>query len=172
MPHTDYLAKLGAVALASRLRRLLQRLHADGERVYRVLNFDFKPKWFPVLHLLSNRMPLTLTEIARLMCVAHPSSIETVDELISGGLVKSRKSNLDGRIRELSLTNKGKQLCSELLPIWDAFRIAGEEANKENGNDFLKAIGILEQALDRLSMYDRVMAQLEVREKQKKKKKS
>lgn len=166
----DYLAELEALALASRLRRLLQRLHADGERVYRSLNVEFKPKWFPALHLLSNRSPLALTEMARLMCVTHPSSIEIVDELVSAGLVKSQRSDTDGRSRELSLTRRGEETCRDLRPVWEAFRIAGAEANAEDKNDFLKALGKLEQSLDRQSMYDRIMTRLESRLGQKKRK--
>jgi molecular chaperone GrpE (heat shock protein) len=58
------------------------------------------------------------------------------------------------------LTDKGKQLLSELLPVWDAFRAAGEAVNKEGGNDFLEAVGKLERALHSRSMYDRIMAKL------------
>jgi DNA-binding MarR family transcriptional regulator len=172
MAKTDYIAELGAQALASRLRRLLQLLHRDGEQVYRSLNLDFKPKWFPVLHLLSTRSPLTLTEIARLLSVAHPSSIETVDELISAGLINSRKSDIDGRRRELSLTDRGKQLRRELLPVWDAFRVAGEAAIKEGENDFLGAVDKLERSLLKQSMYERIMAQLEKRTRQQEKRAS
>jgi len=161
MAKNDYLVELKGVALASRLRRLLNQLHVDGERVYRELGLDFKPKWFPALHLLSQMSPLSMTEISRQMCMSHPSSIEIVNELIRAGLVKSRKSNLDGRYRELSLTNKGEQICEELRPVWDAFRVAGEEANVENGNNFLEALGKLESALEGLSMYERIMRQLQ-----------
>jgi DNA-binding MarR family transcriptional regulator len=170
MPETDYIARLGASALASRLRRLLHRLHSDGEQVYRDLNLDFKPKWFPFLHLLLKRSPLTLTELSQSLDIAHPSSIQAIDELISAGLVNSRKSARDGRCREISLTGRGKRLCDELLPVWDAFRIAGEEAISEGGNDFLQAVGRFERSLLNLSMYERIMAQIEKRAKQKKKK--
>jgi len=166
----DYLAELGAVALASRLRRLLQRLQADGEKVYRDLSFNFKPKWFPVLHLLLNRKALTLTEVARLLCVAHPSLIETIAELISAGLVKSQKSDQDRRTRGLSLTSKGKRLCRKLLPVWAAFRMAGEQVTREGGNDFLKAVSMLENALSREPMYNRIMTMLKSDSKQKRKK--
>jgi DNA-binding MarR family transcriptional regulator len=170
MANGDYISELGALALASRLRRLLQRLHTDGERVYQTLNIDFKPKWFPALHLLLDRSSLTLTEMSRLMCISHPSMIETVDELVSAGLVKSRKSDLDGRIRELSLTTKGQRLCIKLQPVWDSFYIAAKAANEEVGNNFLEAVERLERSLDRLSLYDRIMAQLEIRKKEKNKK--
>jgi DNA-binding MarR family transcriptional regulator len=149
---------------------LLQCLQADGEKVYRDLNFDFRPRWFPVLHLLSQRKSLPLTGIARQMDVAHPSLIETVADLISAGLVKSRKSDQDRRIRGLSLTSKGKRLCRQLLPVWKAFRIAGEEVTREGGNDFLKAVSILEDALSREPMYNRIMAKIKDQSRQKRKK--
>jgi DNA-binding MarR family transcriptional regulator len=164
MRNSDYISELGVLALASRLRRLLQRLHADGELVYQTLNMNFKTKWFPVLHLLIDRSPLALTEIAGLMGVSHPSMIQTIDDLTTAGLIKTRQSDLDRRLRELSLTDKGRRLCHEVRPIWDAFRTAGEEVNTEGGNDFLKAVSKMERALDQLSLYDRIMTRLEVRE--------
>ena len=160
-PNKDYIADLGSLALVSRLRRLLHRLLAEGDRVYRALELEFKPKWFPVVHLLSRHSPLTLTEIARKLSVSHPSMIETVEELISAGLIKSRKSKQDARARELFLTNKGEKLLSDLEPVWEAFRFAGDKVNQEDGNDFLKAVGALERALDKSSMYDRIMTRLE-----------
>ena len=159
---TDFLAELGSLAIASRLRRLHQRLQADGERIYQSLDVDIKTKWFPVLYLLLNQSALSLTEISRLLCVAHPSIIQTIDELMTAGLVDSRKSDHDGRLRELSLTDRGQQLCLDLRPVWDAFRKAGDAVIKEGGNDFLDAVDKLERSIDRLSMYDRIMAQLEV----------
>lgn len=161
MAKTDYIADLGGQALASRLRRLLHYLQRDGEQVYRNLNLDFKPKWFPFLHLLLNRSSLTLTEIAQLLSMAHPSSIEAVDELISEGLVDSRRSERDGRRRKISLTGKGKRLCKKLLPVWDAFGVAGEEAVREGGKDLMKAIAGFERSLLNRSMYERIMAELE-----------
>lgn len=169
MASSDYISELGALALASRLRRLLHRLHADGELVYQTLNMNFKTKWFPVLHLLMDRSPLALTEIARLAGVSHPSMIQTIHDLTMERLLQTRKSDLDGRLRELSLTDKGRRLCLELRPIWDAFRTAGEEVNTEGGNDFLNAVGRLERSLDQLSLYDRIMTRLEAGEEQNRK---
>ncbi|HUV29826.1 MAG TPA: MarR family transcriptional regulator [Acidobacteriota bacterium] len=159
----DYIAELGALALASRLRRFLHRLQSDGEQVYQSLNLDFKPKWCPILHLLSNCSPLNLAEVAQLLGVAHPSVIETVNELVQAGLVESRQSEIDRRCRELFLSSEGKQLCNELQPVWNAFRAAGEEVVGEDGNSFLEALGKLEHSIDDRSMYERIMARLERR---------
>ena len=162
MPNTDFIAELGALALGSRLRKLLQRLQDDGDYVHRSLGLDFKPKWFPTIYLLSTQSPLTVTAVAKRLSMTHPSTIEIIDELISAGWIRSQKSNRDGRSRELTLTQKGLKLCREMQPLWNAFRVAGEAINKDYGNDFLKAVGLVERALDRESLFDRVMAAIDI----------
>lgn len=163
----DYIAELDALAIASRLRRLLHRLISDAEQVYKNLNIDFKPKWFPIFHLLANRGPLFLGEIAQSLHIAHPSVIDTVNELARLGLVTSRQSETDRRCRELSLSRKGKRLYDRLWPVWESFRVACEEVIKEGGNDFLKSIGRLECALDNRSMYQRIMRHFEKQDERK-----
>jgi DNA-binding MarR family transcriptional regulator len=156
----DYIDELGSLALASRLKRLLNRMHADGEKVYRDLNIDFKTKWFPVLHILSKRSPLTLMQIADALKQAHPSVIEVVDELVKRSLVSQQRSTADRRRRELSITSKGKRMCEKLAPVWEAFREAGEEVNVANKNNVLAAITKMERAIDNESLYDRIMKKL------------
>ena len=48
----DLIRKLGPLAFASRLKRLSERLMKDVALVYKDLNVDFQPRWFPVLYLL------------------------------------------------------------------------------------------------------------------------
>ena len=156
----DYINELGALALASRLKRLLNRMHADGEKVYRDLSIDFKTKWFPVLHLLADHSPMTLMQIADALRQAHPSVIEVVDELVSKGLVSQQRSAADRRRRELSISVKGRRLCGRLAPVWEAFREAGDEVNVAHRNNVLAAITKMEQAIDAESLYDRIMKKL------------
>ena len=159
----DYIDELGSLALASRLKRLLNRMHTDGEKVYRDLKIDFKTKWFPVLHLLDNRSPLTLMQIADALKQAHPSVIEVVDELIKKGLVSQQRSEADRRRRELSITTKGRQTCERLEPVWVAFREAGDDVNTANRNNVIAAIERMERALDSQSLYDRIMIRIRSR---------
>ena len=165
----DYIAELDALAIASRLRRLLHRLISDAELIYHDLHIDFKPKWFPIFHLLANRGPLFLGEIAQSLKIAHPSVIETINELVRNGLVISRQSKADRRRRRLSLSRAGKRLYEKLWPVWEAFRVACVEVVKEGGNDFLKSIARLEQALDNQSMSQRIMQRLEKQNKRRRK---
>jgi len=157
----DYLDQLGALALASRLRRLLNRLLSDGEKVYRSQKIDFATSWFPIFHILANGSPMTLTEISKALGMAHPSVIEVTDEMIKKGYVGSRKGRDDKRCRYLFLTEKGERVILKLEPIWEAFQEAGDEICGESGNDFLDSIRKMEQAIVRLSMYDRIISRLD-----------
>lgn len=161
MAKTDYIANLGPLALVSRLRRLLNRMVADGERVYREMDFTFKVKWFPVLHLLNKRSPMALTRIAETLDMAHPSIIEVSDDMIREGLLVSRKSTSDRRRRELALTANGRRLCVRLRPVWKAFKQAGDEVNTELGNNFLESLKKLETSMEAQSMYDRICSRLD-----------
>ncbi|MCP4581172.1 MAG: winged helix-turn-helix transcriptional regulator [candidate division Zixibacteria bacterium] len=156
----DYLDQLGALALASRLRRLLNGLLSDGEKVYRSQKIDFAISWFPIFHILAKGSPMSLTDIAKALGVAHPSVIEVTDEMTKKGYVGSRKGRDDKRRRYLFLTEKGEKIILKLKPIWEAFREAGDEICGESGNDFLGSIGKLEKAMARFSMYDRISSRL------------
>jgi len=153
----DRLAEWGSLALASRLRRLLERLARDGRAVYRSLDLEFEPSWFPSFHLLSQHSPLSVVEIAEALGQSHPTVIQVVDEMTSRGLIVSRRDSRDRRRRELSLSPSGRALLDRLEPVWRAFAEAGTELTTEDENDFLSSLSKLEQALSRRSMIDRIL---------------
>lgn len=159
----DYLRELGALAIASRLRRLLGRLGRDGMAFYRDQGVSFQIRWFPVFHLLSKHAPMSVTEIAEALSLTHPAVVQVVGALKSHGLVASTRSPTDGRRRVLELTSKGQTLLATVEPLWEAFREAGEALVSEHGNDFLGALEEIEAALDRKPMYDRITERLDGR---------
>jgi DNA-binding MarR family transcriptional regulator len=136
---------------------------ADGEKVYRSLNLDFKVAWFPVLHLLANHdAPMTLTQVAGALGLAHPSVIEVTEDMTRKRLIVSKRSQSDKRQRLLSLTSSGKRICSGLEPLWEAFKRAGEEITLEDDNNFLESIKKMERAMERRSFYERIITQLNI----------
>jgi len=152
----DHLNNLGSLALASRIRRLLYLLQADGVRVYRDLGLDFKPKWFPVFQYVADHPGASTTGTSQALGMAHPSVIAIIEELIGHELFVSRQNADDRRRREISLTAKGRRTRTELEPVWAAFADAGEEMTTEGGNDFMAALTGLEAALERRSAYTRI----------------
>jgi DNA-binding MarR family transcriptional regulator len=156
----DYIVELGALALASRLRRLIDMLGKDGTQIYRDQKIRFEVRWFPIFHLLHHHAPLAITEIADALKIKHPSVIETADEMIKNGLVKSEKDKSDKRYRILKLTKKGSKLAFKLKPIWDAFEQGALEAISESKIDLLKALDGMEAAMARKGVYQRISERL------------
>ena len=156
----DYIKNLDSLAVASRLRRVLDEIQRQGKRVYAELGFDFEIRWFSVFHFLANNPDSTITGIANSLNLQHPSVVQTVNEMIERGLLQSKSDSRDRRRRPISLTPKGRRLLRKIQPVWKAFEDAGKEINKEKDNDLIGAIDKFESALSRLSLYDRILLKL------------
>jgi len=157
----DHVSELGALGLASRIRRLLEQLLRDGKRVYQAAGVDFEVRWFAVFHLLTQRSPLSITEIADSIGQRHPTIIQVVEEMTQHGLVRSARDSADGRRRQIVLTPEGRKLAKRLQPIWRAFEEAGRELATEGGNDFLASLEKVEAATARRSMFKRINEKLQ-----------
>jgi len=156
----DYISTTGSLGLATRLRRLLEQLLREGRQVYETVGVDFEVRWFAVFHLLTQKAPLSVTEVSNALGQSHPTVIQVVDEMTRHGLLSSKRDDEDGRRRQLELTAKGRKLAARLKPVWHAFAEAGREATTESGNDFFGALEQFEAAIGRLSMYDRIIEKL------------
>jgi DNA-binding MarR family transcriptional regulator/GNAT superfamily N-acetyltransferase len=161
----DLLRQLGMLPLASRLKRLTERLYRSGEHVYAGQGVDFEPRWFQVIARLkmADGDSLTITSIARDLRVTHPAVIKVVREMEQRGIVVSTHDPTDARKRRVRLTAAGKRLVGRLEPIWAAFEHVTGALFDEIGCDVIAVIDRLESALDREDMTARVTACLEHR---------
>ncbi len=156
----DYIKNLKSLALASRLRRVLDEIQRQGKRIYSELGIDFEIRWFSVFHFLANNPESTITDIARSLNLQHPSVIQVVNEMIKLGLLQSKSDSNDRRCRLVSLAPKGRKLFKKLQPVWKAFEDAGREIVREMDNDLIGAIAKFETALARQSLYERILIRL------------
>jgi len=156
----DYIKNLNSLALASRLRRVLDEIQRQGKRVYSELGIDFEIRWFSVFHFLANNPESTITDVASSLNLRHPSVIQVVNEMIEQGLLQSKSDSKDRRRRLVSLAPKGRKLFKKLQPVWKAFEDAGREIVREMDNDLIGAIAKFETALIRQSLYERVLIRL------------
>lgn len=156
----DTIKELGALAFASRLKRLSDRLARDISRVYEEHQLQFEARWFPVAYLLSQKSPLSVTEIADRLQFTHPAVNQIAGQMERGGLLASTRDRNDDRRRLLSLTKQGKQTVKQLQPLWDVIRgCTAELLNSLDGN-FLGAVQQIEVSLNEKDMYARVTEQL------------
>ncbi len=159
---SDLMAELGALALGSRLKRLVDSLMQDGIRVYRDSGLHFEPRWFPVYYYLSRRGPSAITDIARGLGVSHPSVNQVAKELIKADLAATYKDTSDKRKRVLALTRQGKQMLPRLEVVWRDIRSSLEElvtAATAAGpvDEFLDAVGAIEVAIRERDLHTRFL---------------
>jgi len=160
----DLITQLGSLALASRLRRLGERLSRDASRIYLDHKLEFEAPWFPVMYLLKERSPLAVTAIARALGITHPAVNQLAQAMARKGLLVAAKDAADDRKRLLSLSPKGRRMLVTLEPIWMEIEAATREFVEGTGMDVLAALSSMERGLDDQPMYERVAARLKQRQ--------
>lgn len=152
----DAIEELGELAIASRMRRLSDRIMKEGVDVYKSYSLDFDPGHFPVYYYLSTRENGTVTELATGLQMSHPAIIKIAKALEKRGLVTSEKDSEDGRKRVLSLTGKGKNMLPKLQVAWSDIALAVSTMLHQHNHHLLNAIQEAERAFDEANFIDRV----------------
>jgi DNA-binding MarR family transcriptional regulator/GNAT superfamily N-acetyltransferase len=152
----DLINTLEELALASRLKRLSDRLMSDMAEIYREANAEFKPRWFTVFMALDREGSQTITAIARLLGISHTAVNKIVTDMGKHGLVEKTKDTGDERQFKISLTRKGRDTRRELDDLWKGVKRANAELLEEAGADLLEDIRKVEAALDRRDMGNRM----------------
>lgn len=154
--------QLEELALATRLKRLADRLSADVSRVYKESELDFEAKWFLILELLSREKMLGITEISESLGISHPAVVQLADQMLANGLIKASVDEKDARRRLISLTPAGRQMHKKIGPMLDVIREENRKWLASARHNLLAVLGELEASLDEKSMYKRIkMALLE-----------
>ncbi len=148
--------QLEELALASRMRRLSERLMKDVAQIYAEQDVEFKPRWFPVLYCLHDRGSMSVTGLAEALDLTHAAINQIVGEMGRHRLVNQRRDRRDERRRLASLSAAGRRLVPALEPIWDGVRRANAELVVDSGGDLLGCLAAVERQLAEASMYDRV----------------
>jgi len=146
--------RAGALMLGSRLKRLGERLIGDVGRLYRREGLPFEPSWFPLFFLLQEAEAVTVTDVARGLGVTDSGASQLVRSVQQQGFVEVRQSAGDRRVKQLRLTEAGRELLEAVQPVWSALR---ESLVELFGDD--AALGRLAATLDALE--DRLAAHLE-----------
>lgn len=156
----DLLKQLGALAFATRLKRLAESLQRDASKIYHSLDVDFEARWFVVVYALSKKSPRSVTEIAEAVGLTHPAVNQIAGELARHKLITSRQDRKDERRRLLALSKKGRRMASDLQEIWDDIEEVTGSLIKDCGVDLLSGIEQIEISLAEKSIYSRVRERL------------
>jgi len=156
----DFTRRKGTGAFGTRLRRLSERLDRDVARLYADFGVDFEPRWYPVVALLKEKQPLSVTEIAQELGLTHPAVSQVTRTLLEEGLIKATLDKKDERKKLLSLTKKAETRIEELTPLWRAIIEATDEIISTEVPGLLILLTELDEALDKESLGERVQKHL------------
>lgn len=159
---TDLIRELGALSLATRLKRLSDLLVQDGIRIYKSTGSEFQPKWFPVYYHLAEKGPSSVMSLTASLGISHPSINSIVNEMIKAGYVAAYKDTKDKRKRVLALTQQGKQSREALEKIWRPIRGALDEVIEETGVDLLGYLDLVEAVLKKKPLVDRFQERYQI----------
>jgi DNA-binding MarR family transcriptional regulator len=111
------------LALAAALRRLAQLTHTASWDQWAAQRLT--PTQRRILELLGSRHEnLTLSAVARELGVTPATASDSVAALEAKGLVRKRRSLLDGRALALMLTTQGRHSVTELAALPDPLQAA------------------------------------------------
>lgn len=156
----NFVQELGIKAFGSRLKNVTDILIRDVTQIYREQNIAFEPRWFTMIQLLEKEGELSVTEIAQKLNQTHPAVIQVAAALENNELVISTKKEQDARKRHLRLSSKGKELISEIEPLWKNIEAATQILLEESDPDFLNALYRIELHLQKKSMFERIKEQI------------
>jgi len=155
---------IGVMALGSRLRALSHKVTEDAEKIYGVYNIELKPKWFPVFYFLSNQdKGISITSIANEIGHSHPSVIKIVREMSKEELVIEQKDKSDGRINNILLTQKGKDISVKIEEQYMDVENAIKKTLKLTTHNIWLAIQEFEYLLKEKSLLTRVIEEKKTR---------
>jgi DNA-binding MarR family transcriptional regulator len=155
---------LGYLVMGSRLRRLSESFLAEINRAYQNEGIDFDASWFPVFYLLSKNDALSIKELSEQTEVSHPAASQLITNLKNKNLVTSATCTDDGRRQLVTLTDKGRDLLNQILPVWDAILLAMDELlmNQVECLQLLPAVGAMEDVFKQNSLSEKIGNKLSV----------
>lgn len=154
----DFFEKVGILAIASRLRRLTDKMSADDVKIYKLFELDFKHKWFPLFATLMDDAPHAVTSIAKETGLSHSSISVMAKEMQDKGLLTITQSSNDARRTELRLTGKSKEMIPAIRKMMLAGEISVGRILSQCHQNLWIALDELEKCLEEQSLYDRVKA--------------
>ena len=130
--------------------------------IYRTLEIDFEPSWFPLFFLLARKGEVPVSSIAQELETTQSAASQLVTALEKKNLVKSEKSDSDKRVKIVSFTPKGLALQKQITPIWNSMEKNMNLilAKGENSRKLLDALNEIEELMSINSLSEIVLDEM------------
>ncbi len=155
----DLVHELGYIALATRLKRISDKLTYSTRLMYKKLDIDIEPNWYLVLILIKETPNISVMEVAKNLGFTHQSVITMANKMRDNGYLKISKDINDKRRTIFNLTIKSIEKLPQIEEVWKT----GKKVIYEllNGDTAItKHLEILESNLDQISFGERIINKL------------
>ncbi len=144
-----------ADGLGTQLRRLLELLDGDLEKLYREQHAFYKPRYTPVMKALAAGEPKTIKDIASRSSISHSAASQTIARMASLGLVELGVEG-DRRYRTVHLSPAGRELLPWLERHWQATQAAADALDQELAFPLSRLLAETISRLEAISFKDRI----------------
>lgn len=154
----DFIPSQGIIWLPHILRRLMLRMVEASDAVLADHGVTVPSKMVSVVHLLYDRGPQAIMQIASVTCQSHPLINKYVRQLKELGLATTAPDEKDKRRTIVSLTRAGEHQAAKLLEVRQYFVPAYLELMREADADVFAPLWRIEEALAKTPFADRIRA--------------
>jgi DNA-binding MarR family transcriptional regulator len=155
----DFIHSQGLIFLPHIMRRLANRFVEACDVVFPDFGIVVPPRLVSTMHLLFERGPRSITDIAATIGQSHPFVIKAVKQLKALGLVDTRPDPKDGRKTIVKLTPKGKGQAQRLLDVRPVFEAAYVRLMAESDAKIFDSLWRMENALGKVTFSDRIASE-------------
>jgi len=155
----DFIHSQGLIFLPHILRRLANRFIDACDVVFPDFGIAVPPRLVSTVHLLFERGPQSVMDIAAAIGQSHPFVIKAVKQLKALGLVDTRPDPKDGRRTIVKLTPKGKGQAQRLLDVRPVFEAAYVRLMSESDAKIFESLWRMESALGKAAFSNRIAAE-------------
>lgn len=147
------------LGVGTRMRRFMEQLTADSDRLYEEAGIPFRVSYFYAMYAIVQYGQLTIADIAKLAGFSHSAVSQTIKRMAKDNIVETVATD-DGRQKMVRLTTYGHDVREKLAPIWAALEQAMKDIMTESGFNLVEGITGLEERLQKRCFYDRVQTHM------------
>ena len=108
--NNDLVREMGYLALATRLKRISDKMTHSTRLMYRNLNVDIEPNWYLVLIIVKQNPNVSVMSIAKSLGFTHQSVITITNKMVKKNYLQVSKDENDKRKTIFNLTKKTKKI--------------------------------------------------------------
>ena len=156
----DLIAESGYLFLATRMKRLAERMQADALKIFARNGFEgITAAHVPILYGLDRTDGQTVSELVARLGISQPAVTRSVTGMVADGLLIAEPLPEDQRQKVLSLSVKGRALTESLKrTAWAEITAAAEHICDVLDGGILDQLGQLEERLAGRPLTDRTGA--------------